>query len=51
VTGKLGVAVIYTSRPQTEGKVKKIIQFIERDFFVERNRVENLEDLNHRAER
>ncbi|HHS98281.1 MAG TPA: hypothetical protein ENK08_10400 [Chloroflexi bacterium] len=52
VMSKLGVEVIYTSRPQTKGKVEKIIQFIERDFLnVERNRVKNLEDLNHRAER
>jgi len=30
---RLGVEVEYTSRPQTKGKVEKVIQFIERDFW------------------
>lgn len=48
---RLGVEVVYTSRPQTKGKVEKLIQFIQRDFLkVERYRVKDLEDLNARAE-
>jgi hypothetical protein len=46
----LGIAVEYTSRPQTKGKVEKVIQFVERDFLnVQRNRVESLDDLNDKA--
>ena len=51
VMAKLGIEVQYTSRPQTKGKVEKVIQFIERDFLgVYRNRVKDLDDLNARAE-
>ncbi len=51
VMDKLGVEVQYTSRPQTKGKVEKLIQFIERDFLdVQRNRVTGLDDLNAQAE-
>jgi transposase InsO family protein len=46
----LGIAVEYTSRPQTKGKVEKVIQFVERDFLnVQRNRLQNLDDLNAKA--
>lgn len=48
---RLGVEVLYTSRPQTKGKVEKLNQYVERDFLgVWRKRVQNLEDLNARAE-
>jgi len=51
VMARLGIEVQYTSRPQTKGKVEKLIQFIERDFLgVQRNRVKSLDDLNTRAE-
>lgn len=48
----LGVAVEFTSCPETKGKVEKANQFVERDFLnVERNRVANLEELNAKADR
>jgi len=51
IMAQLGVQVLYTSRPQTKGKVEKLIQFIERDFLrVQRHRVHGLDDLNAKAE-
>ncbi|MEA3345885.1 MAG: DDE-type integrase/transposase/recombinase [Chloroflexota bacterium] len=51
VMDRLGVEVEFTSRPQTKGKVEKLIQFIERDFLaVYRHRVSHLQQLNEHAE-